>query len=206
MQSKEHWEQVYTTKAATNVSWFQEHAQRSVHLIEQTEVAKNASIIDVGGGASTLVDDLLGQGYSNITVLDLSETALVAARVRLGEHARGVAWLAGDITQIELPRHAYDVWHDRAVFHFLTTRQEREAYVHAVLRAVKPGGYVIVATFAEDGPEKCSGLPVMRYSADGLHAEFGAPFTLLQREREEHHTPFGTVQKFIYCLCRMASN
>jgi 2-polyprenyl-3-methyl-5-hydroxy-6-metoxy-1,4-benzoquinol methylase len=206
MQSKEHWERVYTTKAATDVSWFQEHAQRSVHLIEQTGAAKNASIIDVGGGASTLVDDLLGQGYSNITVLDLSETALAAARVRLGEHARGVAWLAGDITQIELPRHAYDVWHDRAVFHFLTTRQEREAYVQAVLCAVKPGGYVIVATFAEDGPEKCSGLPVMRYSADGLHAQFGAPFTLLQREREEHHTPFGTVQKFIYCLCRMASN
>ncbi|WP_019939711.1 class I SAM-dependent methyltransferase [Bordetella sp. FB-8] len=206
MQSKEHWEQVYTTKAATDVSWFQEHAQRSVHLIEQTGTAKNASIIDVGGGASTLVDDLLGQGYSNITVLDLSETALAAASARLGKRARDVAWLAGDITQIELPRHAYDVWHDRAVFHFLTTRQEREAYVHAVLRAVKPGGYVIVATFAEDGPEKCSGLPVMRYSADGLHAQFGAPFTLLQCEREEHHTPFGTVQKFNYCLCRMASN
>lgn len=206
MQSKDHWEQVYTTKATTDVSWFQEHAEHSVHLIEQTGVAKTASVIDVGGGASTLVDDLLGKGYSDITVLDLSEAALAAARARLGARARDVAWLAGDITKIELPRHAYDVWHDRAVFHFLTTPEDRSAYVGAVLRAVKPGGYVIVATFAEDGPEKCSGLPVMRYSPDGLHAQFGAPFTLLQREREEHRTPFGTIQKFTYCLCRMELN
>ena len=202
MQSKEHWEQVYTTKSENGVSWFQEHARQSVQLIDRTGVAKDAGIIDVGGGASTLVDDLLAQGYRRVTVLDLSEAALAAARARLGARADEVTWLAGDITQVELPRHAYEVWHDRAVFHFLTTRAEREAYVDAVLRAVKPGGHVIVATFAEDGPEKCSGLPVVRYSADGLHAEFGAPFTLLQQEREEHHTPFGTVQKFIYCLCR----
>ncbi|MCR6480518.1 class I SAM-dependent methyltransferase [Variovorax sp. ZS18.2.2] len=204
MQSKEHWEQVYTTKTTTGVSWFQAHASQSVQLIGQTGQAKDIAIIDVGGGASTLVDDLLGEGYSNLTVLDLSEAALSAAKARLGEreHARDVTWLVGDITQVELAPHAYDVWHDRAVFHFLTAREEREAYVRAVLRAVKPGGQVIVATFAEDGPDKCSGLPVMRYSADGLHAEFGAPFTLLKQEREEHHTPFGTVQKFIYCLCR----
>ena len=153
-----------------------------------------------------MVDDLLANGYQRVTVLDLSEAALAASRARLCERASGVSWLAGDITKVELPRHAYDVWHDRAVFHFLTTREEREAYVNAVMRAVKPGGHVIVATFAEDGPEKCSGLPVMRYNADGLHEEFGAPFTLLQQEREEHHTPFGTVQKFIYCLCRKEPN
>lgn len=159
-------------------------------------------VAKLGGGASTLVDDLLLEGYQRVTVLDLSEAALAASRSRLGGRASSVCWLAGDITTIGLPLHEFDVWHDRAVFHFLTTREEREAYVHAVLRAVKPAGHVIVATFAEDGPEKCSGLPVMRYSADGLHAEFGAPFTLLQQECEEHHTPFGTVQKFIYCMCR----
>lgn len=202
MQSKAHWEQVYTSQPATGVSWFQEHAQRSVQLIRRTGIVRDAPIIDVGGGASTLVDDLLAAGHSKLTVLDLSEAALSAARQRLGERAQRVDWRLGDITQVELPRHAYALWHDRAVFHFLTTREEREAYVAAVLHAVKPGGHVIVATFAEDGPLKCSGLPVMRYSADGLHAEFGAPFALLQQEGEEHHTPRGTVQKFVYCLCR----
>lgn len=190
----------------SGVSWFQEHAHRSVELIRRTGVSNDADIIDVGGGASTLVDDLLLAGYSNLTVLDLSEAALSATKARLGERARGVDWLVGDITQIDVPRHAYDVWHDRAVFHFLVTREEREAYVRAVVRAVKPGGHVIVATFADDGPEKCSGLPVMRYSPDQLHAEFGAPFTLLQQEREEHCTPWGSVQKFVYCLCRKEAN
>jgi len=206
MQSKEHWEGIYSTRPATGVSWFQEHARQSVQLIQDTGAASDAGIIDVGGGASTLVDDLLDEGYSSLTVLDLSESALMTARIRLGVRAGDVNWLAGDITRIELPEHAYAVWHDRAVFHFHTTREEREAYVRAVLHAVKPGGYVIVATFAEDGPEKCSGLPVMRYSPHGLHAEFGVPFTLLKQEREEHHTPFGTVQMFIYCLCRREPN
>ncbi|MDR3101132.1 MAG: class I SAM-dependent methyltransferase [Paraburkholderia sp.] len=202
MQSKDHWNRVYTTKASTNVSWFQEHANQSVELIRQSGVARDAAIIDVGGGASTLVDDLLGDGYRHLTVLDLSDAALAVARARLGERAGEVSWLAGDITQVALPVHAYDVWHDRAVFHFLTSEADRAAYVRAVLRAVKPGGLVIVATFAEDGPDHCSGLPVMRYSADALHDEFGAPFTLLRQEREEHHTPAGVTQKFIYCLCR----
>jgi ubiquinone/menaquinone biosynthesis C-methylase UbiE len=206
MQSKNHWEQVYTTKVSSGVSWFQEHARQSVELIQQTGAAPDASIIDVGGGASTLVDDLLDGGYRKIAVLDLSAAALAASQSRLGHLASKVSWLVGDITTLELPRHAYDVWHDRAVFHFLTSPEERRAYVESVLRAVKPGGHVIVATFAEDGPQKCSGLEVMRYSADGLHAEFGAPFTLLKQEREEHRTPLGTVQKFIYCLCRKEPN
>lgn len=202
MQSKEHWDQVYSTNAEHSVSWFQDHARQSIELIGSTGIAKSAKIIDVGGGASTLVDDLIAEGHAHISVLDLSEAALAASRSRLGARASSVIWMVGDITKVELPLHEFDVWHDRAVFHFLTTPEEREAYVHAVLRAVKPGGHVIVATFAEDGPEKCSGLPVVRYSADGLHAEFGTPFTLLQQELEEHQTPFGTIQKFIYCLCR----
>lgn len=206
MQSKSHWERVYSTKATTAVSWFQEHAQYSLGLIRDTQVPLSASVIDVGGGASTLVDDLLASGYSNITVLDLSAAALAVAKARLGELWQGVRWLEADITKASLPVASVDVWHDRAVFHFLTTAEERQAYVEAVYRSVKPGGHVIVATFAEDGPAQCSGLPVMRYSADELHAEFGAPFALLRHEKEEHRTPFGTVQQFVYCYCRRLSS
>lgn len=202
MQSKEHWEHVYSTKATDSVSWFQEHADHSLRLIAETGVPHTASIIDVGGGASTLVDDLLAKGYQNITVLDLSRSALDSARNRLGARASSVTWLESDITKAELPLHAYDVWHDRAVFHFLTTPEDRQAYVRAALRAVKPGGHIIVATFAEDGPNRCSGLPVMRYSATDLHAEFGEAFTLVAHEKESHHTPFGTIQQFTYCHCR----
>jgi len=202
MQSKEHWEGVYGTKASDAVSWFQAHADQSLRLIKDTGVALSAAIIDVGGGASTLVDDLLRSGYTNLTVLDLSAAALRAAKARLGAGSSRVRWLEADITQADLAVHGYDVWHDRAVFHFLTSSQDRSAYVGQVLRAVKPGGHVIVATFAEDGPTQCSGLPVMRYRADELHAQFGEPFTLLQHEKEEHHTPFGTIQQFVYCYCR----
>jgi SAM-dependent methyltransferase len=205
MEPRKHWEHVYTTKATNAVSWFQEHAEQSLRLIRDTAVARSAAIIDVGGGASTLVDDLLRGGYSALTVLDLSTAALAAARVRLGRRARDVQWLQADITTVELPMHAYDVWHDRAVFHFLTSPQQRSAYVQAVIRSVKRGGHVIIATFAEDGPTQCSGLPVMRYRAGDLHAEFGTPFELLKHEREEHHTPFGAVQQFVYCYCRKAS-
>lgn len=202
MQRKEHWERVYSTRQITEVSWFQEHAVRSLRLIEATAVPKSAAIIDVGGGASVLADDLLQAGYSNVTVLDLSRAALQAAQNRLGARAARVAWLEGDITAIRLPAHAFDVWHDRAVFHFLTTAEQRRAYVRQVLCAVKPGGHVIVSTFAEDGPLQCSGLPVMRYSAAGLHAEFGSPFELLRHEKEEHLTPTGRTQNFVYCYCR----
>lgn len=202
MPSKDHWERVYATKQADAVSWFQEHAAQSLRLIRGTGVACSADIIDVGGGASTLVDDLLSNGYTALTVLDLSGAALASAKARLGQEARRVRWLEGDITQVSLPIHAFDLWHDRAVFHFLTSEEDRRAYVETVLRSVKPGGHVIVATFAEDGPLECSGLPVMRYGPTELHAEFGAPFALVKHEREEHHTPFGTVQKFVYCYCR----
>lgn len=202
MRSKEHWEKVYTTKAPTEVSWFQERAALSLRLIQEAGVSASASIIDVGGGASTLVDDLLNAGFTDVTVLDLSGAALAAARARLGSLATRVQWREANVLEAKLPRHAFDVWHDRAVFHFLTTDEQRHAYVQAVLHAVKPGGLVIVATFAEDGPTKCSGLPVMRYSPTELHAEFGEPFELLGHERETHHTPGGNEQKFVYCFCR----
>jgi len=202
MDSKTHWETVYSSKSTDEVSWFQPHADLSLNLIKATGVGRGAAIIDVGGGASTLVDDLVAEGYADLTVLDLSAAALKAARKRLGAEADRVCWLEADITKAALPASRYDIWHDRAVFHFLTAPADRAAYVRTVLRAVKPGGHVIVATFAEDGPLQCSGLPVMRYRADELHDQFGAAFTLLQHQKEEHHTPFGTVQQFVYCYCR----
>lgn len=206
MLPKDHWENVYATKAADSVSWFQEHADHSLNLIHSTGVPREASIIDVGGGASTLVDGLLSGGYTHLCVLDLSAAALATTRQRLGPLAQQVQWLEADITQANLPTHYFDVWHDRAVFHFLTSARDRAAYVEAVFRSVKPGGHVIVATFAEDGPTQCSGLPVMRYRADELHAEFGESFSLLKHEKESHLTPFGTVQQFVYCYCRKVAS
>ena len=202
MQDKSHWESVYTHKAADAVSWYQPHADSSLALIRQTGIAADAAIIDVGGGASTLVDDLLAAHYSDLTVLDISAAALDVARHRLGGAASAVHWLEADITQVDFPEHRFALWHDRAVFHFLTDAADRARYLNAVGRAVKPGGFEVVGTFAEDGPEQCSGLPVRRYSADTLYDEFGAQFELLGKAEENHHTPFGTVQKFLYCYCR----
>ena len=202
MSGKSHWENVYQTRPTTQVSWFQEHAERSLQFIHNTGVAKDGHIMDVGGGASTLVDDLLCDGYGNLTVLDISAVALEAAQKRLGAAAAKVHWLEADITQVELPIASVDVWHDRAVFHFLTAPRDRQHYVHAVLRAVKPGGHVIIATFAEDGPLRCSGLDIMRYRPDTLHNEFGAAFELVNSADEMHHTPSGADQHFIYCYCR----
>lgn len=202
MQSKEHWEKVYATKATDAVSWFQEHAGLSLDIIRATGAGKDAAIIDVGGGASTLVDDLLANGYRDLSVLDLSGAALAAAKQRIGADAAKVEWIEADITRANLAANRYDIWHDRAVFHFLTDPADREAYVRTVFRSVKPGGHVIVATFAEDGPEKCSGLPVVRYRPDALHAEFGEAFQLLRHEKEAHRTPSGNVQQFVYCYCR----
>lgn len=202
MDRKQHWEQVYTTKASDAVSWFQEHADQSLRMIHNTGLGKNAAIIDVGGGTSTLVDDLVAEGYTDVTVIDLSSTALAVAKQRLGQHSNAVHWIEGDITQVEFPIHHFDIWHDRAVFHFLTDPADRNAYVAQVMNSVRPGGHVIVATFAEDGPEKCSGLSVMRYQPESLHAEFGDAFRLVNHEKEAHHTPFGAVQQFIYCYCR----
>lgn len=163
---------------------------------------KSGHIIDVGGGSSALVGDLLNNGYQHITVLDISAAALEVAQQRLGARANNVTWLEADILQTKLNQHEYDLWHDRAVFHFLTESEDRRRYVNVVKEAVKPNGHVIVATFASDGPERCSGLPVTRYEPESLHDEFGNDFTLLDSIHETHHTPFGTGQKFIYCYCR----
>jgi 2-polyprenyl-3-methyl-5-hydroxy-6-metoxy-1,4-benzoquinol methylase len=203
MNMKTHWEHLYETKAPTEVSWYQEHARYSLQYIQNTGIRKTDAIIDVGGGASTLVDDLLANGYEHISILDVSAVALQLARQRLGAHAANVNWIEADITQADLPEQAYDLWHDRAVFHFLTQPADRRRYVDTVRYAVKPGGHVIVATFAPDGPERCSGLEVVRYSPESLHHEFGRDFEVVNSTRETHHTPFGTEQKFIYCYCRM---
>ena len=202
MQSKQHWESVYAGNPADRVSWYQPHAALSMRLIAEAGIAPDGEIIDVGGGASTLVDDLLDAGHRAITVLDLSGAALATAKARLGPREGAIRWIEGDVTRVELARHRYDLWHDRAVFHFLTDPADRAAYRAQVLRAVKPGGHVVMATFAEDGPSECSGLPVRRYSPGRLHAEFGAAFELLEHRREEHRTPSGARQAFVYCFCR----
>lgn len=200
---KSHWEAVYGTKATDAVSWFQPTAERSLALIRRVAPNLDAPIIDVGGGASVLVDDLLRIGYRDITVLDLAKNALSAAQARLGDAGSAVRWIEADIRTATLPASHYAVWHDRAVFHFLTDAADRATYVAQVEHAVRPGGFVLVATFAEEGPTKCSGLPVARYSPEALHDQFGHDFELLSSERETHHTPAGTEQEFIYCLCRM---
>lgn len=199
--SKEHWEKVYQTKQPEAVSWFQEHAARSLEIIRSIGASFDANIIDVGGGASTLVDDLLSSGFNNVSVLDLSASALDVTRKRLGALGDCVTWIAGDICTVNLPEQAYDIWHDRAVFHFLTKPVDRASYVQQVMKSVKPGGHVIVATFAPDGPEQCSGLPVARYAPGELHQEFGPSFELLKHMEEEHKTPWGSVQHFVYCHC-----
>ncbi len=201
MESKSHWERVYSSRAADAVSWYQPHATRSLDLIRKVAGDAASRIIDVGGGASTLVDDLLAGGMSNLTVLDISTAALQVAQRRLAGQARHVQWIAADITQVQLGESAYDVWHDRAVFHFLTNPADRAAYVAQVRRAVRPGGHVIVAAFGPGGPEQCSGLPVVRYEPGQLHAQFGGRFELVDHVAEEHRTPAGQVQHFVYCHC-----
>lgn len=199
-ERKSHWENIYTIKAPTEVSWYQQHPKTSLGLIARTGVEKTAEIIDVGGGASMLVDDLLSESYHHVTVLDIASAALEKSKTMLGERARSVTWMEADITQASLPPSHYDLWHDRAVFHFLTDEKDRQNYIHAVDESLKPGGHLIVATFAPDGPQKCSGLDTVRYSPDELRNEFGDNYRLVESVVEEHQTPFGTEQKFIYCL------
>lgn len=201
METQQHWENVYQTKSSTEVSWYQPTPEKSLEMIAYTGVPHDGVIIDVGGGASTLADSLLAQGYTEITVLDISAEALVTAKERLGTKADRVQWLVADITTVTLPRHSIDIWHDRAVFHFLTNPDDRQRYIEMVNHALKPEGHIIVATFAPDGPTKCSGLDVMRYAPEELHSTFGDNFTLMHSEQERHHTPFGTEQSFIYCYC-----
>jgi len=202
---KAHWEKVYRTKRPNEVSWYRPHLEVSLQLIEEAAPNRDAQIIDVGGGESTLVDDLLTRGYRNLSVLDVSLTALDVARERLGDRVNTVNWLCADVTTFAFMAHQYDVWHDRAVFHFLTGFEERAAYVHQVARAVKPGGHVIVATFGPQGPNQCSGLDVVRYDPDSLHSEFGTSFQLVKHLTELHQTPTGSIQQFTYCYCNLFS-
>lgn len=192
--SREHWEGVYTTKGETAVSWYQPHADQSLQLIQK---ASPTSIVDIGGGASTLVDDLLSHGLGDISVLDISESALSRSKARLGEKAAKVDWIVADITQWK-PQRRWDVWHDRAVFHFLTERAHQDAYIAALTAATAPGATVIMATFALDGPEKCSGLPVQRYSPALLADRLGPAFRLTADASETHVTPWGSEQRFSY--------
>jgi SAM-dependent methyltransferase len=202
MNKQEHWEKVYRTKARDEVSWFREHLDTSLRMIANTGVTKDAAIIDVGGGNSTLVDDLLERGFADVSVLDISAQAINDSKQRLGPKASNVNWLNEDITSAHLPSDHYDLWHDRAVFHFLTDAEDRRKYVDLVMRSLKLGGHIIVASFGLEGPEKCSGLDVVRYSPESMHDEFGGDFRLVDSVGESHHTPFGTTQDFVYCYCR----
>jgi ubiquinone/menaquinone biosynthesis C-methylase UbiE len=204
MDTKAHWEHVYRTRNLEEVSWHQRTPGLSLDLIRRAAPDLRARIIDVGGGTSSLVDHLLRDGYSQITVLDVSEAALRHAQHRLGAAAQAVTWIEADVRAADLPEAAFDVWHDRAVFHFLTEEPDRQLYVAQTRRAVRPGGHLIVATFADDGPTRCSGLPVARYSAEELSREFGDAFQLVENVRERHVTPSGVQQPFIYCLWKAA--
>ena len=197
-----HWDDVYRHKNATEVSWYRAHLETSLALIAATDARLDSAIIDVGGGASTLVDDLLAAGYQHVAVLDLAASALLTAQTRLGPQAVKIDWRVANVLEAEFAHHQFDVWHDRAVFHFLTAAEDRARYVAQVRHAVKPGGHVIVGSFGPGGPLQCSGLDVVRYSPDALHGEFGVPFELVKSTREAHLTPGGKTQEFVYCYCR----
>ena len=201
MSRADHWENVYATRGMREVSWYQARPETSLALIATLGIRPDDAIIDVGGGASNLVDVLLEEGFRRLTVLDISATAIASVQARLGERAKQVGWIIGDITEMA-PAGPYRLWHDRAVFHFLTDPQQRAIYVAALERAVPTGGYVIMATFADDGPTQCSKLPVCRYSPQQLAAELGAGFELLEARRETHVTPAQGQQNFVYCCFR----
>lgn len=198
MDRKQHWEQVYAQKPPTEVSWFQPRPEYSLRLIAAAGVDKSQPILDLGGGASRLVDNLLDEGYRDVSVLDISAAALQHARNRLGTRAAQVTWIEADATVFEPPQ-TYVLWHDRAVFHFLTDPAERQAYRQRLARGLRSGGHLIIATFALDGPERCSNLPVQRYSPETLSAELGGDYTLVESTTEVHVTPAQKEQRFVYC-------
>ena len=204
LKRQDHWSRVYEEKAPSSVSWYQAEPEPSLRALDRFGARPSSSFVDIGGGASNLVDALLGRGWRDVTVLDIAAPALEAARARLGSEAGKVHWEVADITEWQ-PSRRYDVWHDRAVFHFLTAPEQREAYRRALLAGVSPGGLVIMATFALDGPERCSGLPVRRYDPAGLAAELGAAFRPIEGWREEHVTPWGSRQSFNWCAFRLST-
>ncbi|QPC93882.1 class I SAM-dependent methyltransferase [Mesorhizobium sp. INR15] len=200
-----HWQGVYTKKAEAEVSWFEENPDLSLDLIAGVAPTKDVSVIDIGGGASRLVDGLLDRGFEHVAVLDVSEAALSAAKNRLGARAAKVDWLVADATEWQ-PLQTFDVWHDRAAFHFLTDGQDRTAYLVRMRRAVKEGGHAIIATFAPDGPERCSGLPIVRYDAASLGQTLGQGFELIGAQNHVHVTPWGATQSFQFSVFRRTAS
>ena len=196
-ERKTHWEKIYRDKSPLEVSWYQAAPTLSRELILASSVERGAPLIDIGGGASTLVDHLLDDGYSAVSVLDISAQALAHAQQRLGERAQQVRWIEADITCFD-PTESYHLWHDRAVFHFLTDPVDRMRYRAVLERALEPGGQLIIGTFAPGGPEQCSGLPIVQYDAVRMQAELGSGFTLLETRAETHRTPSGKDQLFNY--------
>jgi SAM-dependent methyltransferase len=190
-----HWQNVYATRSEKEVSWFQENPAPSLELIAATGLSHEAAIVDVGGGTSRLADRLLDRGFRRLTILDLSANALAEAKARLGPRAEGIDWIAADVTAWE-PSTAYDLWHDRAAFHFLTEPADRDAYIARLSKALRPGGHAIIATFAADGPERCSGLPIVRYDPEELARTLGGGFKLVESRRHDHLTPGGNTQRF----------
>lgn len=196
-ESKQHWENVYRNKSPVEVSWYQQEPALSLSLISRIELPSNAPLIDVGGGSSTLVDRLIDEAYTDISVLDISGSALAHSKNRLGYRAEKVHWYETDVTRF-VPPQRFALWHDRAVFHFLTDRADRENYIHVLQQALEPGGHAIMMTFAIDGPRKCSGLDIVQYDADKLATELGAGFELVETGHNIHHTPSGNQQKFAF--------
>ena len=203
MSRREHWEQVYSGKPPDRLGWYKPRLQTSLDWITELSLDADAPIIDVGGGASTLVDDLLERGYSAITVLDLAAPALELIKARLGEKGSTVTWLCGDVTEIGLSENAFELWHDRAVFHFLTDAGDRERYRENLCKALRPGGHLIIGTFAPEAPPRCSGLPVQRYDLDLLRETLGDAFELRRHQKEMHVTPGGVEQMYLYCEFRL---
>lgn len=205
MDRQAHWDNIYTARDTQAVSWYRPHLDVSLTLLGDLDVNLDAHILDVGGGASTLVDDLLVRGYRHVTVLDIALAALTAAQARLGDAASRATWLHADATRAELPPASVDVWHDRAVFHFLTDATDRARYVDCLHHALRVGGHAILATFAPDGPTMCSGLTVVRYAPEELAAVLGEEFRLSDHRRETHVTPGGGEQRFQYSVFRRES-
>lgn len=203
--ARSHWDGVYTQKVADQVSWYQDQAQPSLEWMQSLGLPHDAALIDVGGGASVLVDEWLALGYRRPTILDISARALEVAAQRLGERANGVNWQVGDITTAVLPASGFDLWHDRAVFHFLTASDARLAYRRQLQQALRPGGWLLMATFSERGPLHCSDLPVVRYDSESLSRELGTSFQLIRHSTQDHQTPRGTLQSFLYALFRFQS-
>jgi 2-polyprenyl-3-methyl-5-hydroxy-6-metoxy-1,4-benzoquinol methylase len=198
MDLKSHWEHTFETRSPAQTSWYTPHLQHSLRWIDESGLPKTAAILDVGAGRSTLIDDLLTRGYINLTALDISESALADTRQRLGQQAASVTWIAGDVMNVSLPPRHYDLWHDRALFHFLTEPAQRHQYLEQIKRALKPGGLVMLSTFGPEGPVQCSGLAVCRYDRASLAAVFGHGFVLQETEMETHTTPSEKPQQFLH--------